>query len=31
LDLTIRSDEIGPAIAYFFIEIEDGAPISFSC
>jgi len=31
LDLTISSDEIGPAIAYFFIEIEDGAPISFSC
>lgn len=31
MDLTINSDEIGPAIAYFFIEIEDGAPISFSC
>jgi hypothetical protein len=27
----INSHEIGPAISYFFIEIEDGAPISFSC
>lgn len=31
MDLRISSDETGPAIAYFFIEIEDGAPISFSC
>jgi hypothetical protein len=27
----VSSNEIGQAISYFFIEIEDGAPISFSC
>jgi len=31
LDITIKSEECGKAIAYFFIEIEDGAPVSFSC
>jgi len=31
LTIVINSDEIGPAIAYFFVEIEDGDPISFSC
>lgn len=31
LEIIISSSQVGPAIAYFFIEIEDGAPISFSC
>lgn len=31
LEIIVSSSQVGPAIAYFFIEIEDGAPISFSC
>ena len=29
--LEISSEECGKAIAYFYIEIEDGPPVSFSC
>jgi hypothetical protein len=29
LELTISSEERGIALAYFYIEIEDGPPISF--
>lgn len=29
LDITIRSRERGACMAYFYIEIEDGAPVSF--
>ena len=31
IQLEITSDEIGKALAYFYIEIEDGPPVSFSC
>lgn len=31
LELTVESSEIGMAFAYFYIEIEDGSPVSFSC
>jgi hypothetical protein len=31
VELTIESSEIGLGLAYFYIEIEDGAPVSFSC
>ena len=31
LTLEIESEECGEAIAYFYIEIEDGPPVSFSC
>jgi len=30
LDIHLKSDECGKAIAYFFVEIEDGPPVSFS-
>lgn len=29
LKILVRSHERGEAMAYFYIEIEDGAPISF--
>ena len=29
--MEISSEECGKAIAYFYIEIEDGPPVSFSC
>jgi len=29
LEYTIQSEERGLALAYFYVEIEDGAPISF--
>ena len=31
LEITIESTECGTAFAYFYIEIEDGSPASFSC
>lgn len=31
VELTIESSEVGLGLAYFYIEIEDGAPVSFSC
>ena len=31
LTIEIESEECGEAIAYFYIEIEDGPPVSFSC
>ncbi len=31
LEYTIKSEERGLALAYFYIEIEDGPPISFQC
>ena len=30
LDIILRSDECGKALAYFYVEIEDGPPVSFS-
>ena len=29
--MELSSEECGKAIAYFYIEIEDGPPVSFSC
>ena len=29
IELTIKSSECGEKIAYFFIEVEDGSPLSF--
>lgn len=31
LEFRMRSSHVGPALAYFYIEIEDGPPISFQC
>ena len=31
IDIAIKSKECGKALAYFYIEIEDGPPVSFSC
>lgn len=31
IELTVESSECGLGIAYFYIEIEDGPPVSFSC
>jgi hypothetical protein len=31
LEFVIRSEHCGTALAYFYIEIEDGPPISFQC
>ena len=31
LQIDIKSSQCGKAIAYFYIEIEDGPPVSFSC
>jgi len=30
IDVTVESTECGLGIAYFYIEIEDGSPVSFS-
>jgi hypothetical protein len=31
LEFVIRSQQCGIALAYFYVEIEDGPPISFQC
>ena len=31
IDISVMSQECGKALAYFYIEIEDGPPVSFSC
>lgn len=31
IELTVESSECGLGLAYFYIEIEDGPPVSFSC
>jgi hypothetical protein len=31
LEFKIRSSEVGTAMAYFYVEIEDGPPITFQC
>lgn len=31
MQLTVESEERGKGLAYFFLEIEDGPPVSFSC
>lgn len=31
IEISIESFECGKALAYFYIEIEDGPPVSFSC
>ena len=31
LEISVESSECGMCFAYFYIEIEDGSPASFSC
>ena len=31
IDISVSSSECGEGLAYFYIEIEDGPPVSFSC
>lgn len=31
VEINISSSECGEKIAYFFIEVDDGSPISFQC
>lgn len=31
VEVTVESSETGSSRAYFYIEIEDGPPVSFSC
>ena len=31
IDISVMSTECGEGLAYFYIEIEDGPPVSFSC
>lgn len=31
LEVSIKSSECGEKLVYFFIEVEDGSPLSFQC
>lgn len=31
LEISVESSECGRGFAYFYIEIEDGSPVTFSC
>ena len=31
IEIQIQSSEVGEKMAYFYVEVQDGAPISFQC